>query len=216
MDKPSYYAIIPAEVRYSDLKPSAKLLYGEITALSNKHGYCFASNNYFSNLYGVTKNTISVWISELHKKNFVTVEVQRNESKQVIKRKIGITKNNVTTPIKNREDNSTSINNTSNNNISIRELNFINQVSLLEYDVELKKEFCDYWTEKNTSKTKMKFELERTFDVNLRLKRWCKNNKSWGKKTPSGKAYYLNKKSNTEANINTWKSARNMLDNLET
>ena len=168
MDKPSYYAIIPAEVRYSDLKPSAKLLYGEITALSNKHGYCFASNNYFSNLYGVTKNTISVWISELH------------------------------------------------NNISIRELNFINQVSLLEYDVELKKEFCDYWTEKNTSKTKMKFELERTFDVNLRLKRWCKNNKSWGKKTPSGKAYYLNKKSNTETNINTWKSARNMLDNLET
>ena len=36
-EKPRYYAIIPANVRYSDLKPNAKLLYGEITALSNKH-----------------------------------------------------------------------------------------------------------------------------------------------------------------------------------
>ena len=50
-ETPNYYAIIPSNVRYSDLKPNAKLLYGEITALSNKHGFCFASNKYFANLY---------------------------------------------------------------------------------------------------------------------------------------------------------------------
>ena len=31
-ETPNYYAIIPANVRYADLKPNAKLLYGEITA----------------------------------------------------------------------------------------------------------------------------------------------------------------------------------------
>ena len=47
----SYYAIIPANVRYDpDLTPNAKLLYGEITALTNDKGYCWASNNYFANL----------------------------------------------------------------------------------------------------------------------------------------------------------------------
>ena len=63
MDNPGYYAIIPATVRYDDrLTPNAKLLYGEITALSNKEGYCWAGNAYFANLYGVTKTSISTWI----------------------------------------------------------------------------------------------------------------------------------------------------------
>ena len=36
----SYYAVIPANIRYDDdLTPNAKLMYGEITALSNEQGY---------------------------------------------------------------------------------------------------------------------------------------------------------------------------------
>ena len=92
-EKPSYYAIIPANVRYSDLKPNAKLLYGEITALSNKHGFCFASNNYFAELYNVNKNTISSWISELNKKGFITVKIERDLRNVITKRCIGILRN---------------------------------------------------------------------------------------------------------------------------
>jgi DNA-binding transcriptional regulator YhcF (GntR family) len=89
-EKPNYYAIIPAEVRYSNLKPNAKLLYGEITALSNKTGYCFASNNYFAELYGVSKNTVSRWIADLKRLGFITIEIERAANKQIIKRCLGI------------------------------------------------------------------------------------------------------------------------------
>ena len=65
LEQPSYYAIIPANVRYADITPNAKLLYGEITALSNKNGYCYAGNEYFSSLYKVRARTITSWIKEL-------------------------------------------------------------------------------------------------------------------------------------------------------
>ena len=109
-DKPNYYAIIPASVRYSNLKPNAKLLYGEITALSGKLGYCYATNNYFAELYGVSKNTISRWISDLNKLGFINIEVERNEKKQVIKRKIGIIHKDDRAIYKMSKENTTSIN----------------------------------------------------------------------------------------------------------
>jgi len=66
MDKPTYYGVLPAEVRYHpDLNSSQKVLYTEIDALSTKQGYCFASNGYFADLYGVQRSTISAWIKAL-------------------------------------------------------------------------------------------------------------------------------------------------------
>lgn len=76
---PSYYANIPAPVRYSNqLTANAKLLYGEITALCNKEGYCWAKNDYFANLYNVDVLTISRWISQLSKAGFVNVKIDQS------------------------------------------------------------------------------------------------------------------------------------------
>ena len=89
-DKKSYYAIIPANVRYDkELTANAKLLYGEITALTNEKGYCWASNNYFADLYGVTPQAVSRWVNILAKKGYVNIEYE-HEGKEITQRKIFI------------------------------------------------------------------------------------------------------------------------------
>lgn len=85
MDKPAYYVIVPASVRYDKkLTANAKLLYGEITALCNKEGYCWASNSYFANLYGVSKNSISSWINDLRDAGHISVQMNYKEGTQHI------------------------------------------------------------------------------------------------------------------------------------
>jgi len=180
--KPSYYAIIPANVRYSNLKPNTKLLYGEITALASKEGYCFASNRYFAELYDVTKNTISSWISDLHKAGFIKVQIIK-EGNQVIERRIGITQKGDTPITKNKDYNSTSINNTI-NNISLRIQSFEAEVLNLEADENISRAFIIYWSELNKSKTKMRWELERTWDLKARIGRWKARQKQWNKTAP--------------------------------
>lgn len=126
-----YYAIIPANVRYDkDIPANAKLLYGEITALCNEKGYCWASNGYFANLYEVSKVTVSRWIKALVDKGYISTEIEFKEnSKEILHRYIKI----VDTPInkndegynqncneginKNVKENNTYINNTINNTI---------------------------------------------------------------------------------------------------
>ena len=49
-----------------------------------------------------------------------------------------------------------------------------------EYDAELLEDFEEYWTEPNKSGTKMKFELEKTWSLSRRLKKWKRN--GFGKK----------------------------------
>lgn len=83
MESPNFYAIIPATVRYcEDLIPTAKLLYGEITALSNERGYCWASNSHFARLYNVSDFTVSRWISQLESKGFIRTQVDKSAGNQ--------------------------------------------------------------------------------------------------------------------------------------
>jgi len=86
----SYYAIIPADVRYDkDLTPNAKLLYAEITSLCNEKGYCWATNKYFAELYNVTIISVSKWVRELQEKGYIESQVVYAENtKQIIGRHI--------------------------------------------------------------------------------------------------------------------------------
>ena len=120
-ERPNYYAIIPANIRYdADLTANAKLLYGEITALCNEKGYCWATNEYFANLYGVSKTSISKWISSLIQKEYIFSEtIYKDGTKEILNRYLRIVKDPIEEKL-NRgieeklKDNNTSINNTIN------------------------------------------------------------------------------------------------------
>ena len=72
--KNNYYIIVPAIIRYDGRLPlGARLLYGEIKALSNKHGFCFASNGWFAKRYDVTDVTVSNWISKLKACKYIQI-----------------------------------------------------------------------------------------------------------------------------------------------
>lgn len=128
--EPNYYSIIPATVRYDEnLSANAKLLYGEITALANQMGYCWASNNYFANLYKVSVESIKRYIRQLKEYGYITVEVVRKKTKEVEERRIYINDTPSgqicthpsgqicpTPRVKNDPENTTSSNTTSSNN----------------------------------------------------------------------------------------------------
>ena len=84
-----YYAIIPATVLFNEkIKANEKLLYAIITVLSNKEGYCFASNSYLGNLLNAKPHTISKWVSHLKELGFVCLDIIRNDKGEIIQRRI--------------------------------------------------------------------------------------------------------------------------------
>ena len=152
-DNVGYYSIIPATVLYNkELKANEKLLYAIITSLACKEGYCFATNKYLAEKLDVNPKTISSWISNLRDRNFIIVEVVRNENKQIIQRKIHI--NDVPYPLnnvyqyqlkngqaihQNIEDNNIRCNNKINNK------SHKNFLSNYENQREYTKEFLESW-----------------------------------------------------------------------
>ena len=112
-EKPNYYAIIPAEVRYSKaLIPNAKLLYAEITALCNMNGKCTASTEYFCRLYEVSKVSVQKWLKNLEDNNHIRrVNKYKLHSKQIECRVITL----VNVPSKEKLSDNTNINITNTN-----------------------------------------------------------------------------------------------------
>ena len=119
-EKPNYYAIIPAEVRYDkQLKPNEKLLYGEITSLATKTGECWASNNYFADLYEVEPETISRWIKDLKDRGYITTRIDYKEGTKEIEKRAIIIEGGIDKKIKGGIDKKVKGNNKEFNNTSI-------------------------------------------------------------------------------------------------
>lgn len=89
-----YYKIIPDFVMFDDellSMPKAILLYGEITALSNNKGYCWASNSYFAKKFKVSDRMIKNYINKLVEKGFIARKIiYKPGTKEVDKRILSI------------------------------------------------------------------------------------------------------------------------------
>jgi hypothetical protein len=175
----SYYAIIPANVRYdTDLTPNAKLLYGEITALSNEKGFCWATNSYFADLYSVSKTSVSLWIKQLIEKNYITAEIVYKEgSKEILHRYLKIVKDpiqdnlntpisdNLNTPIQeNLKENNTVINNTTINNTVNKKKE---RHPIKEYEAEFETLWKEYPRKKGKEKAKASYVKFRKKDEGM-------------------------------------------------
>ena len=112
-EKPNYYAILTAEVRYSKaLTPNAKLLYAELTALCNMNGKCTASTEYFCRLYEVSRVSIQKWLKNLEDNNHIRrVNIYKQGSKEILTRVITL----VNSPSKEKFTDNTNINITNTN-----------------------------------------------------------------------------------------------------
>jgi hypothetical protein len=204
MDKPNYYAVIPAAVRYANITPNAKLLYAEITALLQMNGVCFATNKYFSLLYNKNKTTISRWINELKKNGFIEITYTYKEgSKEIANRYIqicyeGISKNDKGLLAKMLKNNITSNNNniTYNNNKGRFKKPIIDEVKnycILRNNNIDAEAFIDFYESKNwmVGKNKMK-------DWKAAVRTWERRET----KTTTSKLH---------AQINEWQEAKKLL-----
>ena len=151
-----------------------KILYTEITALSNSKGYCYATNSYFANLYDVHKNTAGTWINKLEKLGYIKSKIiYETGTKNVKERQLFIVtpinekidryqqkdcdpiNKKIDTPINEKidtpinkiiEDNNTRINNTSSNKkkINKKENVEIIKIKSVYESKEFEKAFYDF------------------------------------------------------------------------
>ncbi len=152
-------------------------------------------------LLPIDKDTLSVALAELIQEGCLTVQddklfqkrmVRDNEisiervksgrkggkkTQQIAKAK-SQAKVKANTEYENENENDNRIDYKKEKNIELRSTVFVSEVySHEEYQKEMLQKFCNYWTEPNKSKTKMRFELEKVFDITRRLVTWASRDK---------------------------------------
>jgi hypothetical protein len=200
-EKPNYYAIIPAEVRYSKaLIPNAKLLYAEITALCNMNGKCTASTEYFCRLYEVSKVSVQKWLKNLEDNNHIRrVNKYKPHSKQIECRVITL----VNVPSKEKLSDNTNINITNTNLTDSNKKAFFKKPTLDEV-----KNYCILRKNNIEAESFIDFYESKDWLIGKnKMKNWKACVRTWEsreKKNPKTM-------SKLDAQINEWQKAKELL-----
>lgn len=200
MEKPNYYAVIPAEVRYSkNLTPNAKLLYAEITALCNMNGKCTASTDYFSKLYEVSRISIQKWLKILEDNNYIKrVNIYKQGSKQIETRVITL----VNIPCKEKLTDNINTKVYNNNNITYSN----NKVRFKKPNIDEVKNYCILRKNNIDAEAFIDFyESKNWFVGKNKMKDWKACVRTWERretKTTTSKLH---------AQINEWQEAKKLL-----
>jgi len=114
-----------------------------------------------------------------------TISLDEAENK-ALNRKTSVSDKNIAVAIKPLQNIADNVNDNDNVINKIEARSQIFKDSLLDfknkYQVNMLKEFYNYWTEPNQSKTKMRFELEKTWSLDRRLETWAKRENSFNVK----------------------------------
>jgi len=200
-EKPSYYAIIPAEVRYSKkLTPNAKLLYAEITALCNMNGKCIASTQYFCNLYNVSRSSVQNWLKLLEENGYII---------RVVKYKLG-SREIESRSIKLVDKPSLKIS-TDNTNINITNTNLTDSNKKAFFKKPTFDEVNNYCLERNNNidaEAFIDFYESKNFMIGKnKMKDWKAAVRTWEKR----EAKKPKTMSKLDAQINAWQEAKKLL-----
>lgn len=200
MEKPNYYAIIPADVRYSKkLTPNAKLLYAEITALCNMNGKCTASTDYFCKLYEVSRVSIQKWLKILEDNNHIRrVNIYKQNSKEILTRVITL----VNSPSKEKLTDNTNIN-INNNNITYSN----NKKRFKKPTLDEVKNYCNLRNNNIDAEAFIDFYESKNWKIGKnKMKDWKACIRTWErretKKPTMGKLH---------SQINEWQEAKKLL-----
>ena len=85
--------------------------------------------------------------------------------------------------------------------------NQVSEESIGILSVDESNEFLSYWKELNKSKSnpKMRWELEKTWNIKSRMQRWKNNQKKWNTKKPGSKL---------KAKLDTYSRAKQMINQI--
>ena len=197
-NKPSYFAIIPANVRYADITPNAKLLYAEITALCNMNGKCSASSAYFADLYDVSRISIQKWLKVLEDKKFIKRSIiYLQGSKQIDKRYITLVNNPIIKKL------------TDNNNINIpnNNITYSNKKNFKKPTLEDVKNYCLERNNNIDPEAFIDFYQSKDWMVGKnKMKDWKAAIRTWEKKHKNPKTM-----SRLDAQISAWQEAKKLI-----
>ena len=196
-EKPNYYAVIPAQVRYSkELTPNAKLLYAEITALCNMNGKCTASTEYFCRLYEVSRVSIQKWLKNLEDNNYIKrVNIYKPYSKQIEARVITL----VNIPTKEKFTDNTNITNTN--------ITYSNNGRFKKPNLDAVKDYCLERNNNIDAQAFIDFYESKNFMIGRnKMKCWKSAVRTWERRE-----YKKPTMSKLDAQINEWTKAKKLL-----
>ena len=77
---PNWYVIIPTEIlENKEIPPNAKILYGEIMALTKKRGHCFATNKYIASRLGLSTTSVPSLLRKLKDFGLISIKIQKSK-----------------------------------------------------------------------------------------------------------------------------------------
>lgn len=80
----TYFSLIPSGIMNNQkISDSSKLTYALILGLANKHGYCFATNQYLSEQRGLSESGLRRHLVELKENGCITLEYNTRNDRRI-------------------------------------------------------------------------------------------------------------------------------------